>query len=78
MNQLRMKGILDKYEAPPGYIAVEKDSLGPFETVGNYCRHYDYRPHCDGLVRCMETGVVRPDGSILTRKDGVSVVFKKQ
>lgn len=77
MSQCRLKGILDKNEAPHGYIAVEKDSLGPFDVVGNYCRHCDYRPHCNGLVRCMSFEVVRPDGAILTRKDGCSVVFKQ-
>lgn len=80
MYHIRLSGIIDKNEAPEGYYAVEKDSLGTFEIVGNYCRHCDFRPHCvagNSKVRCMQEPAIRHDGSIWERKDGCSVVFKR-
>lgn len=64
--------ILDPNEAPPGYIAVLKADVSTDDNA-NICRQCDWRPHCDGLVRCMPYELQNG----LKRFDGCSVVFKK-
>lgn len=68
--------VLDPKEAPNGYFAVLKSDVKTAK-LGNICRACDWRPNCDGLVRCMSYTVIRPDGTELKRNDGCSVVFKK-
>lgn len=67
-------GLINPDEAPDGYRAVLKSDV---DTGVNFCRHCDWRPHCDGRVRCFPYEVRTPTGEILTRKDRCSVVFKK-
>lgn len=77
MNQQRIPNLLNKSEAPPGYIAVLKADVAT-EKLGNICRACDWRPHCDGRIhRCMPYTVITPDGKELNRNDECSVVFKR-
>lgn len=70
---------LDPGDAPAGYYAVLKSDAKPSDG-GNICRACDWRPECDGLAhRCMPYAVVsRRDGGELKRRDGCSVVFKRE
>jgi len=70
---------LDSGEAPEGYYAVLKSDAKPSDG-GNICRACDWRQECDGLLhRCMPYPVTgRLDGGELSRKDGCSVVFKRE
>lgn len=66
----------DPNEAPPGYYAVPKSSLP--QDQGNLCRQCDFRPHCDAVKhRCMSYPATTTGGKIIQRKDGCSVVFKR-
>lgn len=70
---------VDPNEAPEGYYAIPKVNLGE-----NICRQCDWRPVCQqegtdfrrSHHRCMDYPIVTPDGQVVTRKDGCSVVFK--
>lgn len=76
---------VDPDEAPHGYYAVPKSDV-PHDK-GNLCQFCDWRPVCqrddtdfhDHNHRCMPHVVVSATtGELLTRFDGVSVVFKKR
>ena len=66
-----MEDKIDPTEAPEGYYAVSKKSV---DTGVNFCRHCDWRPNCDGTVRCCDYELANG----MKRKDGCSVVFKKK
>lgn len=72
------KCTVDPTEAPEGFYAVPKKDL-PHDR-GNLCRQCDYRPQCGAMSgsrgNCSSEVVMKEDGSIFFRKDGVSVVFK--
>lgn len=73
--------ILDKNDAPSGYIAVLKTDARPKGSDENFCRFCDWRPECQKgshAARCMPYPAVLQDGSLWERKDGCSVVFKKR
>ena len=74
---IRMNNKIDPKEAPQGYFAVLKSAAKP-QDGSNICRACDWRPECDGIERCMPYAITSSlDGSELKRKDGCSVVFKR-
>jgi hypothetical protein len=70
---------LDPGEAPAGYFAMLKDDAKPGDG-SNICKACDWRPACDAFShRCMSYAVISArDGSVLQRRDGCSVVFKRK
>ncbi len=81
---------LDPSEAPEGYYAVLKSSLPRTregQPIGNICARCDWRPECQKRDtdfskpnhRCMADSVIHTaTGKEVKRKDGCSVVFKKE
>lgn len=65
--------MIEKGDAPEGYIAIPKSAIqsehDPFNFNQNYCNFCDHRKPCiDGVIHpCMS----------YARKDGISVLFKK-
>jgi len=77
VRQLGMPGIVDPTEAPDGFYAIPKSEARTEIPGENLCRACDYRPQCNGLVRCMSYEVITCSGETLSRADGCSVVFKR-
>jgi hypothetical protein len=68
----------DETDAPPGMVAVSKGGFNrPPDEPANWCHHCHHRPNCDGLTRCGDIAIRIADGSIVERKDGHSVIFRR-
>lgn len=77
--QMKRK-ILDETDAPPGYYAVLKsDVQHPYNNSNeNICRKCNWKNDCNGFkYRCMPHEIITRRGSVLCRKYGCSVVFKR-
>ena len=71
-----MSGQCNANEAPSGYKAVLKSTAKPPDG-SNICRACDWRPNCNGQVRCMDFAITTSSGKTLQREDGCSVLFKR-
>jgi hypothetical protein len=63
--------MVNRDDAPKGFYPVPKEVVHPLNELSlnrneNFCHFCDWRPACDGRIKCMS----------YSRADGISVVFK--